>query len=225
MNFNGNFHKIGTIDVGHFKRLVASLPPQAWLDDTERQTKYEVHRQTQTIGLVYDYDFRHTKPTVRQPFKYFESALIPAVKYVAQHYDQTAEGSALATQSGPGYCVRANLVRLNPGGSIDPHQDKNFSLAHSHRIHIPLITNPRVEIVVHNERRYLAEGEVVEINNRRMHSVSNDSDVARVHLLLDWIIAGQQCCCANKVHPGQSCNPEICMPTDRMNTPCVCFEP
>ena len=195
------------------------------MDDTERQTKYEVHRQTQTIGLVYDYDFRHTKPTVRQPFKYFESALIPAVKYVAQHYDQTAEGFALATQSGPGYCVRANLVRLNPGGSIDPHQDKNFSLAHSHRIHIPLITNPRVEFVVHNERRYLAEGEVVEINNRRMHSVSNDSDVARVHLLLDWIIAGQQCCCANKVHPGQSCNPEICMPTDRMNTPCVCFEP
>ena len=224
MNFNGNFHKIGTIDVDHFKRLIVLLPPQAWLDDTERQTKYEVHRQTQTIGLVYDYDFRHKNPTVRQPFKYFESALMPMVKFVAQHYDQTPEGSVLAAQSGPGYCVRASLVRLNPGGTIDAHQDKNFSLAHSHRIHIPLLTNPGVEFKVGNETRYLAEGEVIEINNRRMHSVSNNSDAARIHLLLDWVIAGQQCCCAVKVHPGQDCHPEICMATDRMTIPCTCFE-
>ena len=225
MNFNGNFLKIGTLDIGHFKRLIASLPAQAWLDDTERQTKYEVHRQTQTIGLVYDYDFRHTNPTVRPPFKYFESALMPAVKFVAQYYDQTAEGSALAAQFGPGYCIRANLVRLNPGGTIDAHQDKNFSLAHSHRIHIPIITNPGVEFRVGDENRYLAEGEVVEINNRRMHSVSNNCDAARVHLLIDWVIAGQQCCCADLAHPGKRCNPQICMPTDRMKTPCTCFEP
>ena len=67
----------------------------------------------------------------------------------------------LAAQSGPGYCVRASLVRLNPGGTIDAHQDKNFSLAHSHRIHIPLLTNPGVEFTVGNETRYLAEGEVI----------------------------------------------------------------
>ena len=69
-----------------------------------------------------------------------------------------------------------------------------------------------------------AEGEVIEINNRRMHSVSNNSDAARIHLLLDWVIAGQQCCCAVKVHPGQDCHPEICMATDRMTIPCTCFE-
>jgi hypothetical protein len=58
-----------------------------------------------------------------------------------------------------------------------------------------------------------------------MHSVSNNSDAARVHLLIDWVIAGQQCCCADLVHPGKRCNPQICMPTDRMKTPCTCFEP
>ena len=38
MNFNGNFYKIGTIAVVHFKMLITS--PQGWLDYTERQTKY-----------------------------------------------------------------------------------------------------------------------------------------------------------------------------------------
>jgi hypothetical protein len=118
MNFSGNFRKLGDIDIQPFKLLVERLTEDHWLSDTERQTKYEVHRQTQNIALVYDYDFRHVNPTVRPPFKYFEAALMPIVKTVADYYDNTPEGLALAEHYGPGYCVRANVVRLSPGGRI-----------------------------------------------------------------------------------------------------------
>ena len=45
---------------------------------------------------------------------------------------------------GIGYFIRANLVRLAPGGTINEHRDGNFSLTHSHRVHVPIITNDRV---------------------------------------------------------------------------------
>ena len=222
MNFAGNFKKLGDIDIRPFKQLVERLSEDHWLADTERQAKYEVHRQTQNIGLVYDEDFRHINPTVRAPFKYFEPALMPIVKAVASYYDNTPEGMVLAKKFGPGYCVRANIVRLSPSGSIAPHQDKNFSLTHSHRVHIPITTNPQITFTIGNETRHLEAGEIIEINNRRMHSVDNPSEQARVHLLLDWVIAGEQCCCADRVHPDSRCNPQVCMATDRLQIACNC---
>ena len=224
MNFQGSFNKIGTLDVSHFKHLLDQLSQEHWLEDTQRQRRYEVHRQTQSIGIVYDYDFRHANPTIQPSFRLFEPALMPAVKMIAAHFDDTDEGVSLAQEYGPGYCIRANLVSLNPGGRIEPHQDKNFSLTHSHRIHIPLVTNPLVKFDVGGEIRYLMEGEVIEINNRRTHSVINESNSSRIHLIIDWVIAGQQCCCAAKTHPNSPCNPEACLQTDRLNIPCTCYE-
>jgi len=222
VNFAGNFKKIGEIDVEPFKLLVNRLSDDHWLLDKERQAKYEVHRQTQNIGLVYDYDFRHVKPTVRPPFNYFEPALMPIVETVATYYDNTAEGLELVKHFGQGYCVRASLVRLMPGGSIAAHQDKNFSLNHSHRVHIPIITNPKVTFTVGAETRHLREGEIIEINNRRMHSVENASLESRIHLLIDWVIAGESCCCAAAAQRNELCNPQLCMATDRLQIPCNC---
>tara|TARA_B110001450_G_scaffold238177_1_gene245004 strand:+ start:521 stop:1009 length:489 start_codon:yes stop_codon:yes gene_type:complete len=156
-------------------------------------------------------------------FKFLEPALMPAVKMIAAHFDKTPEGLSLAKKHAPGYCIRASLVRLNPGGSIAPHQDKNFSLCHSHRLHIPLVTHPKIIFDVGGEATHLAEGEIVEINNRRTHSVSNESTTARIHLVIDWVITGQQCCCAAKTHPNQSCSPEACLQTDRCNIACTCY--
>lgn len=223
MNFQGNFNKIGTLDVSSFKHLLDQLTQEHWRgDNTKCERRYEVHRQTQSIGIVYDYDFRHANPTLQPSFKFFKPVLMPAVKMIAAHFDGTPEGISLAKEYGPGYCIRANLVSLNPGGRIESHQDKNFSLTHSHRVHIPLVTNPLVRFDVGGEIRYLMEGEIIEINNRRTHSVVNESNSHRIHLIIDWVIAGQQCCCADKTHPKTPCNPEVCFQTDRLNIPCTC---
>lgn len=223
MNFSGNFKSIGKVSIFELKKLVLSLTPQHWIGDTQRQKKYEVHHDTQNIGLVYDDDFRHTNPSVLPPFQMFQEAVMPIIRVVAHYYDTSVIGAKLAPQHGQGYCIRASLVRLNPGGEIAAHQDKNFSLAHSHRVHIPVVSNPNVLFTVGDETLHLAEGEIVEINNRRMHSVTNNSPYERVHLILDWVIKGEQCCCADKTHPGVECTPQNCLDTDRMLTPCVCF--
>ena len=222
MNFDGNFRSIGNADISDIRDLVLRLTPEQWNADAKRQERYEVHKETQTINLVYDYDFRHVNPTKHPALEVFGGAIKPLLIKISEYYDNTPEGLALVNEFGQGYCIRVNLVKLSPNGEIAAHTDKNFSLAHSHRIHVPIVTNPDVHFTIGDEVIFMDEGEIVEINNRREHSVINKSADERVHLIFDWIIAGESCCCSHKVHPGIECNPEVCLETDRLKTACEC---
>ena len=61
-----------------------------------------------------------------------------------------------------------------------------------HRIHLPLITNDEVIFDVGESSMKMAEGELWEINNRREHAVANNSDNDRIHIILDYVIAGEK---------------------------------
>jgi quercetin dioxygenase-like cupin family protein len=222
MNFAGNFRHIGNVDPAPLAALTETLSEAQWAANTFRQQKYEVHRDTQTIGLVFDPDFRHTHPTRLPLLEKFVQDLRPVLALVADYYESGADAAALIDSNGLGYFIRATLVRLAPGGTIAAHTDNNFSLTHSHRVHVPLITNDAVWFQVGSDRRSLRAGEVWEINNRRMHSVGNDGDAARVHLILDYVLPGEQCCCGRKLHPDTVCSPQACMATDHLQVACNC---
>ncbi len=223
MNFPGNFFHIGTIDVAELRQLVLELTKDQWDSFSIRQKRYEVHQHTQTIGLVYDPDFRHSHPTRLPTLQLFEAALRPALWMTADHFEETETGQQLIKQNGLGYFVRASLVRLKAGCSIAAHQDNNFSLTHSHRVHLPIVTNDDVQFAVGDETINMREGELYEINNRRMHSVHNNGTDDRVHLILDYVLRGEQCCCGVKHHPDTLCSPQACMETDRQRIPCTCY--
>lgn len=223
MNFPGNFFHIGTIDVAELRQLVLDLTEDQWDSFSIRQKRYEVHQHTQTIGLVYDPDFRHSHPTRLPTLQLFETALRPALWMTADHFEETETGQQLIKQNGLGYFVRASLVRLKAGCSIAAHQDNNFSLTHSHRVHLPIVTNNEVQFTVGDETINMREGELFEINNRRMHSVHNNGGDDRVHLILDYVLPGEQCCCGVKHHPDTLCSPQACMETDRQQIPCSCY--
>ncbi|HET6629132.1 MAG TPA: aspartyl/asparaginyl beta-hydroxylase domain-containing protein [Woeseiaceae bacterium] len=223
MNFDGNFRRIGTVDIRPLQQRVRGLAAGDWDRETTRQRRYEAHRDTRSIGLVYDYDFRHVRATRLPALQVFEPALRPALTLIAADFEGSPRGRELCAKHGLGYFVRASLVRLNAGGQIAPHQDLNFSLAHSHRVHLPVITNENVLFTVGGETQHLREGEVVEINNRRVHEVQNGGTDGRVHLILDFVLRGEQCCCGEKRYPGVACNPRRCLETDRLKIPCTCY--
>jgi len=223
MNFPGAFRYIGSMEIAELRELVRLLTPQQWAGFSLRQNRYEVHRDTQTIGLVFDPDFRHTHPTRLPALEVFQESLQPALAMAAVFYEQSPRGEKLVSQFGLGYFIRATLVQLKAGGSIAPHQDNNFSLTHSHRIHLPVITNDRVQFTVGDETMSLPAGDLYEINNRRIHSVQNRSDEDRVHVILDFVLPGEKCCCGMKLHPQTLCSPQACAPTDHLQVPCNCF--
>ena len=94
--------------------------------------------------------------------------------------------------------MRINLAKLLPGSMIPEHMDTNITLTHSHRVHMPVVTNEKVMFSVGGEKKHLREGEVWEINNKKAHWVENKSEEARIHLILDWVIPGESCCCGRR---------------------------
>ncbi len=223
MNFSGNYLHIGDVDVWSLKQLLLGLEDGQWQSETLRQQRYEVHRDTETINLVFDPDFRHTHPTKLPILRVFEHSMHPVLTAIADHYDQSDKGRALAKSHGRGYFVRANIVKLRTGGEIPAHADGNFSLAHSHRVHLPIVTNDDVRFSVGGEDCHLPEGGLFEINNRRTHHVVNAGKEDRTHLILDYVLPGEKCCCCQKLHPETACNPQACLLTDQFKIPCTCL--
>lgn len=84
-----------------------------------------------------------------------------------------------------GKAARVLLIRLNANKDVTEHVDSGDYLNTVRRFHIAIITNENVFYTVNKEKINMKEGECWEINNRKPHSVDNNSNQDRVHLLID----------------------------------------
>jgi hypothetical protein len=84
-----------------------------------------------------------------------------------------------------GKSARVLLIKLGAKKNVAVHKDNGDYLSTVRRFHIPLITNSNVFYTVGEETINMKTSECWEINNLKYHSVSNDSEEDRVHLLID----------------------------------------
>jgi len=223
MNFRGDFLLLGTTDVSALRERVMAFTDEDWNRDNWRRTQFKAHQQTTTIPLIFDEDFRHARPTVRPDYAAVREQVEPVLALIRRHYDQDPDLRRLQQDAGPAYPVRILLARLCPGGNIPAHMDRIFSLAHAHRVHVPVVTHEDVKFVIDGRRQPMREGEIWEINNRRAHQVENASPIYRIHMIVDWVIPGERCCCSAQTHPTTPCTPENCRTTDFRPMPCDCL--
>jgi hypothetical protein len=223
MNFKGDFQLLGQTDISALRDGVLAFTEEDWNRDSWRRNQFKAHQDTATIPLIFDEDFRHSQPTVRPDYQSLREPIEPVLGLIRDHYDQCDELKCLQDAHGPAYPVRVLLARLCPGGVIPAHMDRNFSLAHAHRVHLPIVTHDDVKFVVDGRRQPMKEGEAWEINNRRAHEVENASLIYRVHMIVDWVIPGERCCCSMHAHPATPCTPENCRTTDFRPFPCDCL--
>jgi hypothetical protein len=191
MNFAQDAVKLGAFDVSALRTAVRALGETDWTADSSRQQAFDAHIATQTLKLIADADFRHADPTVHPPFRMLEPMIEPLMAHVRRFYLQTLRQRSVAEKHGPGYFIRALLTRLPPGAEIRPHIDDGYSLKRCHRIHVPLVTSPQTLFRVGDTRFNMGEGEMWEINNRRLHAVTNGGDAARIHLIMDYVQPGE----------------------------------
>jgi len=191
MNFAGNFIKLGKCDVSPLVKKVAGISNLVWEAESFRKKIYEVHKNTQTINLLMDEDYRHKNPTRHPAFEEFEEQLKPVMGQINRYFRSSLKMQRLAKKNGPGYFIRVLFVRLLPDSNIPGHYDTYESLARCHRIHVPLITSDKVIFSVGGSSKHLGVGEIWEINNRHKHSVTNCSEEGRVHLILDYVQTGE----------------------------------
>jgi hypothetical protein len=148
-----------------------------WLLDTSRQDKLATHKDTKMFQLRFmSYHWELGQGNTSYDINYFKNkesndSLLSIYEYLENIYN--------------GKVIRGEIIQMNKNSSIKSHVDGGVMLQLGRRIHIPLITNPKVIFEVFGEKKYLQVGSWYEINNIIPHSVINESEYDRVHLIID----------------------------------------
>lgn len=164
------------VDLSYIIQEIRSFQEE-WLLDTSRQDKLATHKDTKMFQLRFmSYHWELGDGNTSSDINYFKNkesneSLSSIYEYLENIYD--------------GKIIRAEIIQMNKNSSIKSHVDGGVMLQLGRRIHIPLITNPKVIFEVFGEKKYLQVGSWYEINNIIPHSVINESEYDRVHLIID----------------------------------------
>lgn len=167
--------------MGKLQRKLAGTPQEMWERKTFRQDGTKTQKDTQSIILCWSgfatakrEEFRRDAFKTEQwtqEFDFFKEELNSVNELIAKKY--------------PGGTLRSMLTRLKPDGYISPHKDIDPTFTYSHRLHLGIVTNSEVDFFVDGETYNIKEGELIEFDNLRKHSVHNRSNLARIHLIVD----------------------------------------
>lgn len=223
MNFNGNFRRAGDVNVDDVKAMTDKLTDESWQQDSNDVWAATHGPGVHVIYLVHDDRLRHDQPTHRPALEVFGQLIRPILAVTADFFDSSPEGRQLSEQNGPGYFIRARLLRLSSGSSMAMPAAIAFSETHAHRVHVPIISDSGVSFAVGDEVLCIPEGEIFEVNNRRIAEVDNSGQSACVHLILEYVLKGEACCCSSRRHPSETCSPEACFAFDQAPQACDCM--
>lgn len=171
---NFNFRKHSVYDISDIKNHILDFSDQ-WLLDTSRQDNYKIHKDTVSY-FVYRANLLWKSGesfSVNQESK--DSKLIDLLEPIIKNLEEIHNG------------IRGMvlLIKLKAKENISIHFDSGDYLMLSRRNHIPIVTSDNVFFGVGDEKISMQSGECWEINNSRPHFVENNSDIDRVHLLID----------------------------------------
>lgn len=165
---------LGPVDVGPLAEALAAQPESLWTADVAFQKRLAPYRQTQTIYLMMTLGGVEA-PTQRlagwEPLRH---AFEPIERRIGSFYP------------GAGRALNAQIALLGPGGAIPEHVDYGPVLEATHRVHVPLETQPGVLFLVEGQNVPLEVGQAYELDNMRPHAVFNRSLRRRIHLIVDY---------------------------------------
>jgi hypothetical protein len=150
----------------------------AWNEDRYRQETYEVHRQTESIVLVFTHLERWPEIEIQKEpgWDRLADVAFPVMHDIIERCYPPG-----------GTIIRAMAAKLVVGGKISPHVDSHPSFHCGHRIHIPITTNPRVRFMIEGRPHQFQVGQAYEINNQKNHSVMNKGKEDRITFIFDYI--------------------------------------
>jgi len=79
------------------------------------------------------------------------------------------------------------LMCLDAGARVPAHSDIRYYWRKRTRIHVPIITSPKVRFFCGDAVVHMAAGESWIFDNWQRHSVVNDSENKRIHLVVDTV--------------------------------------
>lgn len=175
MQISGRTRALGAVNHEPLKQAALSLDEEVWHLESLRSAQ-PLRKDVNSVVLVFCNGWQPIRVERRSGWEYLHEVAMPlASSIISDHY-----------QVG-GQLLRVMVARLVVNGTIKPHIDHHPSFAVGHRIHVPLVTNPQVEFLVDDQAVIMQEGQAYELNNLLVHSVRNNGDEDRIHLIFDYM--------------------------------------
>jgi hypothetical protein len=167
MRFDQPFIKLPIqFDAETLEREVRALPQSSWVPHPDGFPGNEAVRLVTVDG---------------QPTDNFEGPMRPAADLEQLPYARQIMGEL------GGVWSRSRLMGLGPGAQVPVHIDARYHWRTHLRIHIPVITDPKVLFTCGDETIHMAAGECWLFDSFRWHRVENGWTERRVHLVLDTV--------------------------------------
>lgn len=185
-----SYRDLGPVDIGALTPLVSRISENAWdAENARKENAFAVFHHTRHLV------FRFT-PGNRTPLDFYSTPawdvwsarLLPIMHEAIRAYGFVA----------PEF-PKVMLARLEAGQVIDPHRDGAGSNLLTHKIHVPLQTNPGALFSAGGKVRHLALGCAYEVNNIATHSARNDGSEDRIHLIFEVFDSAQAGCSGEAV--------------------------
>jgi aspartyl/asparaginyl beta-hydroxylase (cupin superfamily) len=168
MKLPGLLFKLGSVDVSRIEQEINKLTQDQWIQWDLRQNRYKVHSATESYPLMFsEYGEEPKTYNVGSPLWDATEYLI---KRIETFYNRKV-GAAV-------------FVKLKPNTNILPHTDGGW-FVDTHRVHLPIITDPRILFSLTDKKFHLKRGTIYELNNLVVHGVENPTNIGRVHLMID----------------------------------------
>jgi hypothetical protein len=177
MDIQQPLRHLGPVDIEALRTAVLAQDGEAWHSQEHRQNNYEVHKQTQSLVLVFcDGPMNDLKVSKEPAWDALAGPAVPLMHDIIERFYPKG-----------GSIIRAMAAKLIAGGRITPHIDSHVSFRMSHRIHVPLTTNSRVRFMIDGRPYSFEVGQAYEINNQKTHSVMNSGKEDRITFIFDYL--------------------------------------
>ena len=177
MDIDVPMRDLGAVDVAALKDRILSQDSAAWDEDLSRQQTYEVHKDTESIVMLFCEESWPDGEIYREAgWDRLADVAMPLIDYVIEtHYEPG------------GILLRAMAAKLLVNGRIRPHRDSLQSFHMGHRIHVPITTNSGVRFTIEGKPYDMEIGRVYELNNQLKHSVMNIGREDRISFIFDYV--------------------------------------
>lgn len=152
------------IDAQRLREEVLALPPDAWV-------KHPNHIEGNSAVRLISVDGG-------------ENDDVNGVMLPTQHFARLPYARQVLAGLGVVWS-RSRLLKLAPGANVGQHADINYHWFNRVRLHIPVITRPKVRFHCDNVDVHMAAGEAWVFDNWRQHRVENPTPDERIHLVAD----------------------------------------
>ena len=178
MDIETPLRELGSVDSSVLTETILAQEKDAWREELHRQESYDVHRQTESIVMVFtELDDWPNITIKKEPgWDRLADAAVPVMHGIIGQCYPTG-----------GTIVRAMAAKLLAGGKITSHRDAHPSFHMGHRIHVPITTNSRVRFMIDGRPYRFQVGQAYEINNQKNHGVMNKGTEDRITFIFDYV--------------------------------------